>query len=55
MNVGGKGRDHLLMVIPLIGLVFVVTVWFGGPMQAMNSAERMLYDAWDAIFISVRR
>jgi hypothetical protein len=55
MKVGGHGHDNLLMVFPLIGLVFVVTVWFGGPSEAFSSAERMLYDLWNVIVVSFRR
>ena len=55
MKVGGHGHDSLLMVFPLVGLAFVVTVWFGGPTEALNSAEHMLYDLLNAIVVSFRR
>ena len=55
MRVGGHAHDSLLMVFPVVGLVFVVTVWFGGPTEALNSAERTLYDVWNVIVVSFRR
>jgi hypothetical protein len=55
MKVGGSGRDSLMMVFPVVGLAFVVTVWFGGPSEALSSAERLLYDLWNLIVVSFRR
>ncbi len=54
MRVGGSGKDGLLMVFPLTGMVFIVTVWFGGPSEALGTAERMLFDLWSAVLISFR-
>jgi hypothetical protein len=54
MRIGG-GVERWMIMLPLCGLVVLVTVYLGGPEQALEAAERLAYDTWDRVALLVRR
>jgi hypothetical protein len=45
MRIGGGGREQWIVVLPVAGLVVLMTVFFGGPEPAFRAMESMFYDA----------
>ena len=54
MKIGG-GVEKWMIVLPMIGLVVLVTVYVGGPEQALDSLERLAYTGWDRAVMLFRR
>ena len=54
MRIGG-GVERWMILLPLGGLIVLVTIYLGGPEQALASLERLAYDAWDRVVLLVRR
>ena len=54
MRIGG-GVERWMVLLPVFGLVVLVTVYLGGPEQALDSLERLAYDTWNRMVILVRR
>lgn len=49
MNTGGTGRDNMMILLPLVAVTLLITIVMGGPEEALSVADRMLYDAWNAV------
>ena len=54
MRIGG-GVERWMVLLPFFGLVVLVTVYLGGPEQALEAAERLAYATWDRVALLVRR
>ena len=54
MRIGGGGREQWMVLLPLAVVMIVVTIFLGGPEQALNTMEHMAYDAWDIVSGFVR-
>lgn len=52
MRIGGGGRERWMAVVPLAGLVAVMTFLLGGPDQAFRAAELLVTNAagWVSVF-----
>ena len=54
MRIGG-GVERWMVLLPFFGLAVLVTVYLGGPEQALDAAERLAYDTWDRVALLIRR
>ena len=54
MRIGG-GIERWMLLVPLIALAGLITVFIGGPEQALDSFERLAYDTWNRVVLLVRR
>ncbi len=54
MRIGG-GVEKWMVIVPAIALAVLVTVYLGGPDQALDSMERLAYDGWDRLMLLFRR
>lgn len=54
MRIGG-GVEKWMIVLPMAGLAVLVTVYIGGPDQALDSLERLAYDGWQRLALLLRR
>ena len=54
MRIGG-GVERWMMLFPVAALAVLVTVYAGGPDQALDSLERLAYDGWSRIVVMLRR
>lgn len=55
MRIGGAARDSLMTVIPILVIVFVAMIFFGGPGDALRSLERFSADVWTTVSTWFRR
>lgn len=54
MRIGG-GIERWMVLLPVFGLAVLVTVYIGGPDQALDSLERLAYNGWDHLVLLFRR
>lgn len=54
MRIGG-GIERWMVLLPVAGLAVLVTVYVGGPDQALDSLERLAYDGWNRVVLMLRR
>ena len=54
MRIGG-GVEKWMVFLPVAALAVLVTVYLGGPDQALDSMERLAYDGWDRLMMLFRR
>jgi hypothetical protein len=54
MRIGG-GVERWMLLVPLFALGGLITVYLGGPEQALDSFERLAYATWDRVALMVRR
>lgn len=54
MRIGG-GVERWMMVLPLCGLVALMTFFLGGPENAIDSLERLAGTTWDRAVLLFRR
>ena len=54
MRIGG-GIERWMVLLPVLGLAVLVTVYIGGPDQALDSLERLAYDGWNRVVLLLRR
>ena len=54
MRIGG-GVERWMILLPMFGLVVLVTVYLGGPEEALDSLERLAYVGWDGVVRLFRR
>jgi hypothetical protein len=40
-----------MILVPVVALTILVTSMMGGPVQALDAAERMFFDAWDSVVV----
>lgn len=45
----GDGVEKWMVLLPIAGLAVLVTVYVGGPDQALDSLERLAYDGWHGL------
>ena len=55
MKIGGGGRETWMVLLPMSGLVLVVSLLLGGPEQALIAAEHLVYDTWTTVSVWFRR
>ena len=49
------GVERWMVVLPILALAVLVTVYVGGPENALNLLERFAYGIWDRAALLVRR
>ncbi len=49
MRIGGGGREQWMVLLPLGVGVILVTIFLGGPEEALTAMEHMAYDAWGIV------
>jgi hypothetical protein len=54
MRIGG-GIEKWMVLLPVLGLAVLVTVYVGGPDEALDSLERLAYDGWNRVELLFRR
>lgn len=54
MRIGG-GAEKWMVLLPVFGLAVLVTVYVGGPDQALDSLERLAYEGWNSLVVLFRR
>ena len=54
MRIGG-GVEKWMVFLPVAALAVLVTVYLGGPDQALDSMERLASDGWDKLMMLFRR
>lgn len=54
MRIGG-GIERWMVLLPVAALAVLVTVYVGGPDQALDSLERLAYDGWNRVAVMLRR
>lgn len=55
MRIGGGGREQWMVLLPLCVAVGILTVFLGGPDEALTTMEHLAYDAWDFLSTYLRR
>ena len=50
-----RGIERWMVLLPLVALAVLITVFMGGPEEALDSLERLLYDGWDRLAMIIRR
>ena len=54
MRIAG-GVERWMVLLPILALALVVTVYVGGPANAIDMLERMAYRIWDHAAVLLRR
>jgi hypothetical protein len=54
MRIAG-GVERWMLLLPMAALVVLVTVYVGGPERALDLLERLAYDGWDRLVLTLRR
>lgn len=54
MRIGG-GVEKWMVVLPAVVLALMVTVYMGGPDNALGTLERLAWDGWDRVVLLFRR
>lgn len=54
MRIGG-GVERWMVVLPAVALAVLVTVYLGGPDEALESLERLAYNGWSRVALLFRR
>ena len=54
MRIAG-GVERWMVLLPTLALALVVTVYVGGPANAIDLLERMVYSIWDHAAVLLRR
>jgi len=54
MRIAG-GVERWMVLLPILALAVLVTVYVGGPANALNLLERMAYSIWDHAAVLLRR
>jgi hypothetical protein len=53
MRIAG-GVERWMVLLPILALALVVTVYVGGPANAIDLLERMAYRIWDHAAVLLR-
>jgi hypothetical protein len=54
MRIAG-GVERWMVLLPILALAVLVTVYVGGPANALNLLERIAYSIWDQAAVLLRR
>ena len=54
MRIGG-GAERWMVLLPILALALLVIVFVGGPANALDLLERIVYGLWDQAALSLRR
>ena len=54
MRIGG-GVERWMIILPVCAMFVLVTVYLGGPENAIDSLERFAYTTWDRAVLLFRR
>lgn len=49
------GIEKWMVLLPVFALAVVVTIYVGGPQNALDLLERFVYGAWDQAAVFLRR
>jgi hypothetical protein len=54
MRIAG-GVERWMVLLPILALALVVTIYVGGPANALYLLERMAWGVWDRAWLLLRR
>jgi hypothetical protein len=54
MRIGG-GVERWMVLLPIMALALLVIVFVGGPANALDLLERLVYGIWDQAALLMRR